>query len=208
MAGFVYIMSNESFKNGLLKIGMSASDPTEFRQDQLYTTGVPTPFKVEYFAFVDEHEEIERIIHYRLCEKRPNSGREFFSCGVSEAILMIRESAQIHYEKVFYKSSQEIEEERQRKEASERQRLDEERQRKEAGERQRGDKERKKLERISGIKNTVKNAAADIIMVTIGMALIFFTFPFALAMGSFGWVVMLIIGGLIIYFINFIQSNR
>ena len=104
MAGFVYIMSNESFKNGLLKIGMSASDPTEFRQDQLYTTGVPTPFKVEYFAFVDEHEEIERIIHYRLCEKRPNSGREFFSCGVSEAILMIRESAQIHYEKVFYKS--------------------------------------------------------------------------------------------------------
>jgi hypothetical protein len=116
MAGFVYIMSNEAFKEGLLKIGMSSSDPTEFRSHDLYTTGVPSPFKVEYFAFVDDHEKIEKIIHKRLEHKRPNYQREFFSCTVSDAIILIRESASIHYEKVLYKSPEEIENEQKRKE--------------------------------------------------------------------------------------------
>jgi hypothetical protein len=122
MAGFVYIMSNEAFKDGLLKIGMSSSDPTEFRRDELYTTGVPSPFKVEYFAFVDDHERIEKKVHRQLKDKRPNYQREFFACTVPEAIILIRELAVIHYEKVLYQSPEEIEIERKRQEWIEKQR--------------------------------------------------------------------------------------
>ena len=44
MAGFVYVMSNPSLSEGLLKIGKSDKDPTKYRVDELQTTGVPEPF--------------------------------------------------------------------------------------------------------------------------------------------------------------------
>ena len=77
--GFIYIMSNEIFKDGRLKIGMSNSDPSSFRKDRLYTTGVPEPFKVEYSAFVEDYENVERIVRQKLYAVRPNKDREFFN---------------------------------------------------------------------------------------------------------------------------------
>ena len=122
MNGFVYVMSNESFKDGLLKIGISSSDPSAFRQDQLYTTGVPQPFKVEYYALVPDFEDVERAVHRRLKDYRPNKNREFFSCSCEQAILTIRELANVKYEEVFYKTPREIDAERIRLEAEERKR--------------------------------------------------------------------------------------
>ena len=46
MNGFIYIMSNPTFGNRI-KIGKSKGDPSSFRKDDLYSTGVPEPFKVE-----------------------------------------------------------------------------------------------------------------------------------------------------------------
>ena len=101
MSGFVYVMSNPSFIGSTLKIGMSERDPTVFRSDELYSTGVPQPFKVEYFAFVESPMDLERKVHKLLDQYRPNAKREFFECDLSLAIETIRENASIKYEELF-----------------------------------------------------------------------------------------------------------
>jgi hypothetical protein len=115
MAGFVYVLSNTSMPK-LLKIGKTERDPTEFRVNELYTTGVPTPFKVEYFAYVNDHHRLERILHSRFESQRINLGREFFQITVEEAVIVLRQSTQVLKEKLFYKTEKEINEELKRKE--------------------------------------------------------------------------------------------
>lgn len=109
MSGFVYILSNPVFEGGRIKIGSSKSDPRENRKDELYTTGVPEPFKVEYFAFVDDYESVETKVHSFLDSDRPNKKREFFTCSVERAIIAIQQHADIKYEEVFYLSPEKIE---------------------------------------------------------------------------------------------------
>lgn len=48
--GFVYVLSNAGMP-GLLKIGSSTKVPTA-RAAELNTTGVPSPFEVEYYCLV------------------------------------------------------------------------------------------------------------------------------------------------------------
>lgn len=115
MSGFVYILSNPAMPN-LLKIGKSDRDPTGFRAAELYTTGVPQPFKVEYFAYVEEHHTLERKIHSTLSTRRPNSNREFFTVSIEEAVLLIRESGLVLSEKLFFKTEAEIRAEKEKAE--------------------------------------------------------------------------------------------
>tara|TARA_B100001093_G_scaffold507401_1_gene567904 strand:+ start:269 stop:907 length:639 start_codon:yes stop_codon:yes gene_type:complete len=97
MNGFIYVMSNASFADGRIKIGMSASDPTR-RKEELYSTGVPEPFTIEYYAFVEDFESIEKNVHVTLDSYRPNKNREFFNCSIEKAISTIRELSVINYE--------------------------------------------------------------------------------------------------------------
>ena len=108
MNGFIYILSNTSLGDGRIKIGQSKSDPSSFRKDELYTTGVAEPFKVEYYAFVENYQDVERNVHRVLDRFRPNKDREFFNVSIGQAILAIRENSTIKYEEVFYKSKEEI----------------------------------------------------------------------------------------------------
>ena len=62
MAGFIYIMSNPAFPD-LIKIGKSKKDPTTDRVSELNQTGVPEPFKVEYYAFVEDEDYLEQRVH-------------------------------------------------------------------------------------------------------------------------------------------------
>jgi hypothetical protein len=205
MAGFVYIMSNEAFKEGLLKIGMSSSDPTEFRSHDLYTTGVPSPFKVEYFAFVNDHERIEKIIHKRLEHKRPNYQREFFSCTVAEAIILIRESASIHYEKVLYKSPEEVENERKRQEwlkkknqeILERQAAERERE----TQRKRAEEERIKLQKKDEFIGEIKSGVVRTTKVVIGIAGLIALMALSISSPNWGMVFILIYGAAMIYWL-------
>jgi hypothetical protein len=80
MAGFVYVMSNPSFGDGRIKIGKSKKDPNEDRRQELYSTGVPEPYNVEYYAFVEDHDDLEKAVHNHLSNQRPNREREFFTC--------------------------------------------------------------------------------------------------------------------------------
>jgi hypothetical protein len=105
MSGFIYILSNPSFPS-LLKIGKTERVPSESRVSELYTTGVPSPFKVEYYALVDDHDRLERVIHSRLDSLRHNSGREFFKVDVEEVVRLIRQNDSLLYERKFYKTAQ------------------------------------------------------------------------------------------------------
>ena len=107
-------MSNPIFKDGRLKIGKSKSDPSSLRKDELYSTGVPEPFKIEYYAFVENYDAIEKKIHRIFHKERPNKSREFFIVSVPQAILKIRQNSIIKYEEVFFKSNEEIEQEAQK----------------------------------------------------------------------------------------------
>ena len=46
--------------------------------DELYSTGVPFPFKLEFAKEIEYSYETEQIIHKYLCNFRMNKNREFF----------------------------------------------------------------------------------------------------------------------------------
>lgn len=85
--GYVYILSNESMP-GLVKIGKSINGGKS-RALNLYQTGVPQPFNLEFELFAPNPSEIESLAHERLQSYRVNFGREFFKIEVSEAIHCI-----------------------------------------------------------------------------------------------------------------------
>lgn len=129
MAGFIYIMSNPAFPN-LLKIGKSKKDPTTDRVNELNQTGVPEPFKVEYYAFVEDEDYLERVVHQKFASQRPNKNREFFSVECVEAIDAVRQlsesKSKIKYEEVLYVTPEELERFRAEQEKEAKQRADEE----------------------------------------------------------------------------------
>jgi hypothetical protein len=110
MAGFIYIMSNKSFKANLIKIGKTERDPS-IRKGELYTTGTPDEFHLEYYVFVNNHDELELRIHSELEKYRYSNRREFFECEIEKAIAATRKlcGSSIKFEEIFYKNSAEIE---------------------------------------------------------------------------------------------------
>jgi hypothetical protein len=110
MAGFIYIMSNKSFKNNLIKIGKTERDPS-IRKEELYTTGTPDEFTLEYYAFVNNHDDYELKIHSALEKYRYSNRREFFDCKIEIAIFETRKICEdsIKFEEIFYKNSVELE---------------------------------------------------------------------------------------------------
>lgn len=84
MSGWVYILSNESMP-GLLKIGFTKNLP-ENRARELYQTGLPFPFVVEYKVYTRNPYAIEQRVHRKLAEYRAAKNREFFCCDLFIAV--------------------------------------------------------------------------------------------------------------------------
>lgn len=87
----VYIFTNPSYKEGLIKIGKTDKKDPKERARELYTTGVPTEFDVFFAATVEKHKNVESKIHNIFSEFRYNHQREFFifcKFKVKEAILL------------------------------------------------------------------------------------------------------------------------
>ena len=80
---YVYCLSNKSFNENLVKIGWTTKEP-RMRAQQLYTTGVPTPFKIEFFIKTYDGRTLESRIHSYLSRLRKNNSREFFVISVDE----------------------------------------------------------------------------------------------------------------------------
>ena len=80
--GFVYILSNVSMPD-LVKIGYSTKVPHE-RANELYTTGVPTPFTVLHAWGTPTEiaaKNLESKIHQKFASSRLRENREFFDIG-------------------------------------------------------------------------------------------------------------------------------
>ena len=91
MLGWVYIFSHPNIPK-LVKIGQSSHDP-EIRAADLYTTGLPGPFHIEYKGLFEDYVQLERSVHAFLVEHRTSNNREFFEIEPHMAITAIRECA-------------------------------------------------------------------------------------------------------------------
>ena len=75
---------------GLVKIGRtSGADPTS-RATQLYTTGVPVPFTVEFAGQVSDAIKVEQALHNAFREQRINQKREFFQVEPDQPIELLK----------------------------------------------------------------------------------------------------------------------
>lgn len=82
--GWLYCLSNPAIP-GLLKIGQTKNEPKE-RANQLQTTGVPLPFKIEFAKLVKDYIKKEKILLSLLEQysNRVNPKREFFKISREE----------------------------------------------------------------------------------------------------------------------------
>lgn len=82
--GYVYILSNISMPN-LVKIGKTRRGGRH-RAKEIYQTGVPTPFTLEYEVYTHDCDQLELYAHEHLNAFRVNNDREFFKIDVVKAI--------------------------------------------------------------------------------------------------------------------------
>ena len=87
---YVYCMSNASFCPNMVKVGWTRNNPA-LRANQLFTTGVPTPFVVEFMIMTAHGHDLERRIHNHLARCRVSGSREFFNISVSDLRSVLRE---------------------------------------------------------------------------------------------------------------------
>lgn len=100
--GYVYILSNESLKD--LKIGYTQNSPYD-RSFDLFTTGVPTPFFVEKYWFVEDAMLCEELIHTRLTRFRTNESREFFRVDLDKAVMAAMQAMDDLRERLWAKNA-------------------------------------------------------------------------------------------------------
>ena len=79
MKGYIYCVSNPSFKANIFKIGYTTMNLNK-RINSLYKTGVPTKFVINFAKTVQKCHEHEQEIHKLLDKYRFNPSREFFKC--------------------------------------------------------------------------------------------------------------------------------
>ena len=75
---------------GLVKIGRSARQEANVRIAQLYTTGVPVPYRLEFACQVPNSADVERALHVAFAPQRVNPRREFFRIEPDQAIAILR----------------------------------------------------------------------------------------------------------------------
>lgn len=87
---YIYVMSNASFDEDVIKIGWSRKHPS-LRARQLYTSGLPTPFIIEFVIITTKGNgsKLEKNIHKYLNQYRINNEREFFKINKIDLIEII-----------------------------------------------------------------------------------------------------------------------
>lgn len=93
--GYVYILTNPSFREDWVKIGKS-SRPVNLRSRELDNTAVPLPFEI--FATIEtvKYNEVEKLVHKtidRLTDLRIRQNREFFNVPPQIALDIFRDIA-------------------------------------------------------------------------------------------------------------------
>ena len=86
--GYVYILTNPSFREDWVKIGKSAR-PVDVRSKELDNTAVPLPFEIYATIKTVKYNEVERHVHKtidRLTDLRIRQNREFFNVAPQIAL--------------------------------------------------------------------------------------------------------------------------
>lgn len=94
--GFVYILTNPSYKDNIIKIGYTID--LKQRLAQLDRTGVPTPFEPYMTVETAKYKELERVIHHeldKLTDFRTRETREFFEIDPIDAADLLKNLAQL-----------------------------------------------------------------------------------------------------------------
>jgi hypothetical protein len=93
--GYVYILTNPSFREDWVKIGKS-SRPVDVRSKELDNTAVPLPFEIYATLKTSKYEEVEKLIHKtidRLTDLRIRQNREFFNVEPQVALDILKDIA-------------------------------------------------------------------------------------------------------------------
>lgn len=115
-AGYVYILTNASFREDWVKIGKSAR-PVNVRSKELDNTAVPLPFSIYATIHTVKYHEVEKHVHKmidRLTHLRIRRNREFFNVSPELALETFRDIAEIIDDAVItiYEDNKPVREER------------------------------------------------------------------------------------------------
>lgn len=89
--GFVYILTNPSYKDNIIKIGFTVD--LKQRLAQLDKTGVPKPFEPYMTVETAKYKELEKVIHHeldKLTDFRTRENREFFEIDPIDAADLLK----------------------------------------------------------------------------------------------------------------------
>ena len=103
--GYVYILTNDAFKDDWVKIGMTARKP-DVRSAELDNTAVPIPYNVYATLQTSMYKEAEKFIHRmidRLTDLRIRPNREFFNISPEEAYGIFEDIAKLFSDAVLKK---------------------------------------------------------------------------------------------------------
>lgn len=95
--GYVYILTNPSFREDWVKIGKS-SRPVDVRSKELDNTAVPLPFEIYATLKTSKYAIVEKQIHKqidRLTDLRIRQNREFFNIAPDVALDIMRDTANL-----------------------------------------------------------------------------------------------------------------
>ena len=93
--GYVYILTNPSFKEDWVKIGKS-SRPVDIRSKELDNTAVPLPFEIYATMQTSKFNQVEKLVHKtidRLTDLRIRQSREFFNVSPQVALDILKDIA-------------------------------------------------------------------------------------------------------------------
>ncbi len=85
--GYVYVLTNPSFREDWVKIGKSKRLP-DVRRKELSNTAVPLDYEVYATLYTEKYNEVETMIHKsidRISDRRINEKREFFNIPPEDA---------------------------------------------------------------------------------------------------------------------------
>jgi len=104
--GYVYVLTNESFREDWVKIGYSSKIPN-MRSKELDNTAVPLPYEVYATLKTGKYKEAEKLIHSFIRKLNPElrirPNREFFNikpedaASILEDVAIVLEDAEVEY---------------------------------------------------------------------------------------------------------------
>jgi hypothetical protein len=89
-AGYVYIISNPSLPDDLIKIGFTQRDPSE-RLKELDQAGLPTEYIEHYRIFTKDARQLEVRLHKHFAAQRFREDKEFFKVSPHEVYHVLKD---------------------------------------------------------------------------------------------------------------------